>query len=111
MRSLGFWRFEYDRKVQTVFFKHMLNVKKSTSHMMLYGELDRFPISIFITKRILGFEYTGGKLSSTMYIIIRSNYINGHETYNWLDNVKSILDDCGYTSGFINFILVQKHVT
>jgi len=21
-------------------------------------------------------------------------YINGHKTYNWLDNVKSILDDC-----------------
>ena len=47
--------------------------------MMSYGELGRFPISILIKKRILGFWYsivhTGGKLSSTMYNIIYSNYI------------------------------------
>jgi len=65
--------------------------------MLLYSELCRLPISIFIIKRIwcFGIIYTGGKLSSTLYNIIYSNSINGHKTHNWLDNVKSILDDCG----------------
>ena len=83
--------------------------------MMLYGEQGRFPISIFIKKRILGFGYssvhTGGKLSSTMYKIIYSNYINGHKTYNWLDNVKSSLDDCGCSYIWIDeFYLGSKNM-
>ena len=42
-------------KAQTEFLKHILNVKKGTLHMMLYGELGRFPISIFLTKEKFGF--------------------------------------------------------
>ena len=77
--------------------------------------LGRFPISIFIKKRILGFWYsivhTGGRLSSTMYKIIYSNYINGHKTYNWFDNVKSILDDCGCSYIWIDqFYLGSKNM-
>ena len=37
-------------KVQTDFFKHILHVKTSTPHAMLYGELGRFPISLTIKK-------------------------------------------------------------
>jgi len=44
----GFGDLSMIEKVQTNFLKHILNVKKSTSHMMLYGELGRFPISMFI---------------------------------------------------------------
>jgi len=41
--------------------------------------------------------------------IIYSNYINGHKTYNWLDNVKSILDDSGFSYIWIDeFYLGSK---
>ena len=35
-------------KVQNDFFKHIRHVKNSTPHIMLYGELGRFPISLII---------------------------------------------------------------
>ena len=38
----GFGDLSMIEKVQTDFLKHILNVKKGTSHMMLYGELGRF---------------------------------------------------------------------
>ena len=90
-------------KVQTDFLKYILNVKKVLR------------IICCIKKRLLGFWYsivhTGGKLSSTMYKIIYSNYINGHNTYNWLDNVKSILDDSGFSYIWIDqFYLGSKNM-
>jgi len=51
----GFGDLSMIEKVQTDFLQHMLNFKKSTLHMMLYGELGRFPISIFIKKENFGF--------------------------------------------------------
>jgi len=51
----GFGDLSMREQVQTDFLKHILNVKKSTSHMMLYGELGRFPISIFMKKGNFGF--------------------------------------------------------
>ena len=61
-------------KVQTDFFKHILHVKNSTPHMMLYGELGRFPISLIIKQKMITFwgklvTDTRGKLPLTMYIV------------------------------------------
>ena len=58
-------------KIHTDFLKHILNVKKSTPHIMLYGDLGRFPLSIMIKKRIISFWYNmlenRNNLSSIMY--------------------------------------------
>ena len=43
------------QRVPTDFMKYILNVKKCTPHIMLYGELGRFPIAITIKKRIISF--------------------------------------------------------
>ena len=42
-------------KVHTDFLKQILHVKKSTPHVMIYGELGRYPLSIVIEKRIISF--------------------------------------------------------
>ena len=88
-------------KVQTDFFKHILHVKTSTSHMMLYGELGRFPISLIIKQRMVKFwgklvSDTHGKLSSFMYRRLY-NMSNDFCTYNWLRCIKDILDGVGLT--------------
>ena len=62
-------------KVHTAFMKHILNVKKDYSHVMLYGDLGRFPLSICIK-------------------FIVNDITNNGKTYHWFENVRSILYEC-----------------
>lgn len=66
---------------------------------MIYGDLGRFPLSILIKKRIIGYWYklinNHSTLSSTIYKIIVNDVYNNNSKYSWLSNVKSILDECG----------------
>ena len=62
-------------KVQNDFLKHILHVKNSTPHMVLYSELGRFPISLIIKQRLIKFwgelvTDTRGRLSSSMYRLL-----------------------------------------
>ena len=49
----GFGCIDIIEKVHTDFLKHILNVKQSTPHVMLYGELGRYPLAILIKKMII----------------------------------------------------------
>ena len=86
-------------KVHTDFMKHILNVKKSTPHIMLYGDLGRFPLSIMIKKRIIGFWYklthNNYNLSSILYKILCKDFVVNGKHYGWISNVKNIFDECG----------------
>ena len=42
-------------KSHTDFMKYIPNVKKSTPHVLLYGEIGRFPISVTIKKQVISF--------------------------------------------------------
>ena len=42
-------------RVQMKFFKHILNMKKSTPSFMVYGELGQYPLYIDIYSRIISF--------------------------------------------------------
>lgn len=66
---------------------------------MLYGDLGRYPLSIMLKKRIIGFWYKlthyNYNLSSVLYKYLYKDFsVNGHQ-YGWFSNVKSILDACG----------------
>ena len=83
-------------RVHTDFMKYILNVKKCTPHIMLYGELGRFPIAITIKKRIISFWSKllldkASKLSHRLYSVLYNNFNNNHYDFPWLQNVKSIL--------------------
>lgn len=86
-------------KVHTDFLKHILHVKRSTPHIMLYGDLGRFPIHIAIKKRMVGFWYSlvfnADKLSSILYKFMYADFSQNNNVYGWLSYVKSILDECG----------------
>ncbi|KAL4219068.1 hypothetical protein ACF0H5_021651 [Mactra antiquata] len=95
-------------KIHTDFMKQILHVKRSTPHVMLYGDLGRFPISITIKKRIVSFRCnlisSNNKLSSLIYQFIYSDSINNNypRPYSWLHTVKSIIDECGLSYVWLN---------
>ena len=51
------WGYGHLKMMHAYFLKYILNVKQSTSHSMLYGELGRVPLYIGINKRIVVFWY------------------------------------------------------
>ena len=94
-------------KVHNDFLKRILNVKKSTPHIMVYREFGRFPVSLHIKKRIINFwsNMLLGKrsnLSYRLYYVLYSDYIAGRYNYPWLSNVNSILEEVGKNEIWIN---------
>ena len=91
----GFGDLSLIEKVQTDFFKHILKVKRSTPHVMLYGELGRYPLSIVIKKRIVGYWYNlvtcdSNKLCSSIYKLMFSHF-SSNANFKWLSCVKQYL--------------------
>ena len=65
---------------------------------MLYGDLGRHPVSFAIKKRFMLFFVQScleQKLSSTLFKLMYNDHLKNNNTYKWLDNVKSIFDECG----------------
>lgn len=103
----GFGDLTNIEKIHTDFLKNILNVKRSTPHVMLYGELGRFPVTLHIKRRIINFwskTLLGkrSKLSYRLYSILYADYTTGRYDYPWLSNVKSILDEVGQSEIWIN---------
>ena len=51
----GFGDISCIETVHTDFLKQILHVKKSTPHVMIYGEFGRYPLSIVIKSELLVF--------------------------------------------------------
>lgn len=99
----GFQNTESIEKVHLKFMKRILSVNRSTTSSMVYGEMGRFPLSIYIKKRIIGFwgrliDCNQNKLSSLMYKVIYNLHVKGSAKCAWIENVKSILNNCGLSS-------------
>ena len=52
----GFGDLSIIEKVHTHAIKRILNVKQSTPHVMLYGELGRYPVTLTIQNKIINFR-------------------------------------------------------
>ena len=86
-------------KIHTYFMKHILNVKRSTQHDMLCGELGSFPLSKTVKKRMISFWYklteNGFNLSSILDKVFLNDSNCNNKVSGWLQHVKTILDECG----------------
>lgn len=81
------------------FYKIILKAKKSTPDIMLYGELGRYPISIFTKSRMIGFwqRIINGKtdkISYKLYKILLTMHQRDLFHSKWLLSIKNILHDC-----------------
>ena len=98
----GYENIDILEKVHVNFCKLLLNLKTSTPNFMLYGELGRYPLNITVKLKILSFwsKLIDGKQSKLSSLIYRLLYLktHGNNTFSWINFVKSILDDCGYSN-------------
>lgn len=98
----GFSNCDILERVHLKFCKLILNVKKSTPNFIVYGELARYPISVYVKTRIIGFWaniVTGKqtKYSFLIYNMLYNKFLKGIN-FGWFMKVKSILDECGMSN-------------
>ena len=91
------WGFENCEVIEAYYFKFcklMLHLKPSTPKVMVYGELGRFPMTVFIQTRMINFlsKIVCGKedkLSYRLYKIL--HYLSDHGNFHspWLSSVRN----------------------
>lgn len=88
-------------RVQLKFLKSIFNLKQSTPTVMVYGEFGVFPIKIDIQSRMVSYwtkiisNDSALKFSNLLYKILYNS--NGSKTSNWLEYVRGILINCGFS--------------
>ena len=90
----GFENSDILERLCTQFYKIILNVKKSTPNCILYGELGRYPISIQIKSRMIGFwqrivNRKQEKIAHRLYKILLAMHEGDHFHSRWLLSVKN----------------------
>ena len=81
------------------FLKMTLGVHIKTCNNMVYGELGRFPLEIFIKKRAIGYwariiKGKESKLTKVAYNHLFTMYNSNIFKSKWIDYIKSILVEC-----------------
>ena len=84
------------------FLKYVLRLGKSTPNCMIYGETGTLPLQYKIEKRILSFwikvsEDKDSKIAKNIYSIMYRFQNTGNYSFQWLNKVKSILDNAGHS--------------
>ena len=79
--------------------KFMLHLHKSTKTAMVYGESGRYPLSMIVKSRMIGFwadtVLNVNKLSNRVYYLLRELHDNGTFLSPWLLVIKNTLFDAG----------------
>ena len=107
----GFEKSDGLERLCTQFYKIILNLKKTTPNIILYGELGRCPIDIFVRARMIGFwqRIINGKqdkIAFKLYKILLSMHERDLFHSKWLSTVENCLN----VTGFSNVWQVQENV-
>ena len=99
----GFEKLEILERVHLQFCKIILGLKQTTPNCIVYGELGRFPISVFVKLRMVKFwcrliNGDESKISSILYKLLFINFNNYGLESRWLTFIKNIFDNCGLTN-------------
>lgn len=98
----GYSNVDIIERIHVKFCKLLFHLKSSTPNYMIYGELGRVPLIVHMKTRIIAYwlKIIHGKQSKycyIMYSLLYAKHVNGKES-KWLKNLKSILDDSGYSN-------------
>ena len=82
------------------FYKIILGVKKSTPNYILYGELGRFPIKVFVKSRMIGMWKrlicgNQSKMSAVLYKLLYT--MHNRNFFHSKCSIENILNECGYS--------------
>ena len=86
-----------------VFWRSILGVKRSTPLYMIYGELGRFPLVLYVKSRMINYwcrmlnNDNKNKLSFRIYNVLLSDYVYGTHAYKWFNFVENIFNETGFT--------------
>ena len=113
--SCEIWGYTKSRDIERIhlkFCKRLLNVRTSTCNATVYGELGRFPLYIHRYVRILKYWF---KVIHSENIILKTVYNQAlydcqHGSRNWVFNIKSLLDEFGFTYVFDNYESVNSKI-
>ena len=70
---------------------------------MIYGELGRFPLVIYVKSRMINYwcrmlnNDNKNKLSFRIYNALLSDYVYGTHLYKWFNFVENIFNETGFT--------------
>ena len=97
----GIGNIDMIERIQLKFYKHVLNLKKSTPSNMIYGELGITPLYIDIQTRIVSFwskliDNDNDKLSSSVYQIMLAMHNSQKIISPWIKFVKHLLCSLGF---------------
>ena len=84
------------------FLKQILNVRSTTPSYMVYGETGRYPLIIYAKIKCLCYwskvlSNGNSKLSGIMYHIMYNCQRNENVQFKWINDIKNILDDSGFS--------------
>ena len=98
------WGFENSpilEKIHLRFLKNILSIRSTTPNYMVYGETGRTPLDIKVKTRMLNFWSkilcNPDKLSGKLYQLFLQLHSTGLCNSGWITNIKSILDNTGYS--------------
>jgi hypothetical protein len=99
----GFENMHTIEQLQLKFCKLVLQVKKSTPSVMVYGELGRVPLENIIIQRMVAYwcklvEGPDNKYSNIMYKLCHDLHCRRICKLPWLDRIKSCLDNLGLSN-------------
>lgn len=97
-------------KIHLDFLRSVLKMKKSTPHVMIYGEFGRFPLDISIKVRMINYWsklITGkeDKLSYKMYNVLLYLHRNNIYSSKWIICIQNILQSVG-----LHYVWIDNHV-
>ena len=97
----GFYKSNDIEKVHIRFLKQLLGVRKQTSNIDVYGDLDRFPLYVMRNVRILKYWFKIlNSPDSLLYKVYlqQVKFLNVDANFNcWATSVRNLLKELGFT--------------
>ena len=96
------WGHENNEMIEKLHLKYcriLLNVNRYTARCMIYGELGRNPIQLYVDQRMLCYwvkiiNAKDGKLNKSLYQVILALHKMGALVSPWNSKIKGMLNDC-----------------
>ena len=94
----GFEKLHMIEEVHIEFLRSIIRVNKSTPLYMIYGELGRYPLEIYIKYKMTGYWSRlilgkHEKLSFKAYHMLLYHFNDGDYKNKWIMSIECILDD------------------